>query len=54
MTCGFGTAGGPIYVRCNTVGGDLESVSCNYDNGKLVEVCKWMKSSFKASMKQCL
>ena len=31
---------GPISVTCGTVNGDAESVSCNYDDGAIVEDCK--------------
>ena len=41
LTCDFGLPGpnGPLSVSCTVVGGEVDTVICNYDNGQIVEEC---------------
>ena len=42
LDCGFGSVSpsGPISVDCESVGGDVEGVDCDYDDGASIENCK--------------
>ena len=42
LSCGLASVSpsGPINVDCDSVGGDVEGVVCDYDDGALVEDCK--------------
>ena len=47
LSCGSSAVSpsGPVSVTCNAANGDVSTVSCDYDNGDIVEDCKSTRSS---------